>query len=151
MNQILADGKWFLRDTPERLTWQWKNYHAWRCISHWKSWFSIAMLLYSRDIHKVQQFGDPMNLEPWTLMAKVRSCSTNLLYGITPVPKSDSKFAPEKWCLEGDEPLAAFWGKQARPIWQGVFTCCSFYGGRNPKPSTLNPKPLYTHWLVDGW
>lgn len=80
------------------------------------------MLLYWRDIQV--QTARSSNLEiqrilshgQWTLMEKVGSCSTNLLYGITPVPKSDSKFAPEKWCLKGDEPLAAFWGKQARPI-----------------------------------
>ena len=31
-----------------KLTWQWKMDPDWRCISYWKWWYSIAMLVYQR-------------------------------------------------------------------------------------------------------
>ena len=37
----------------ERWRWQWKMDPEWRCISYWKWWYSIAMLVYQRVYHQI--------------------------------------------------------------------------------------------------
>ena len=59
---------------------------------------------YSGTDCKVQQFRDPKNLKPWTLMAKVWFCSTNLLYGTTPeslklTPSTLNRYIPTGWLM----------------------------------------------------